>query len=64
MHTPSRPILTTDLPNDWSPEQALAVYDLLHTLLQALWATYERPLSQPLCAPLQDWSPEPDNGPE
>ena len=64
MHTPYRPALTIDLPSDWSPEQALAVYDLLHTLLQSLWATYECPLCQHLCAELQDWPPRPDHNPQ
>jgi hypothetical protein len=45
-----RPSTTFTLPNDWSPEQALAVHDILETLLRALWARYEHPLRESLLA--------------
>ena len=32
---------TLQLPEDWTPEQALAVYDLLNNLTEALWHLYE-----------------------
>ena len=36
--------LTVQVPDDWTPEQALAVYDLLHELAEAIWDRYEIPL--------------------
>ena len=35
-------------PEDWSPQQALAVLDLLDALQQAIWKRYETVLV-PLC---------------
>lgn len=32
------------LPNDWTPEQALAVYDWLNELSAIIWRHYETPL--------------------
>ena len=32
---------TLQLPQHWSPEQALAVYDLLNELAQSIWDRYE-----------------------
>lgn len=37
--TPRAPTLTLAL--DWSPEQALAVWQLLHELSELIWARYE-----------------------
>jgi hypothetical protein len=41
---------TPQLPDDWTPEQALAVYDLLNDLAEAIWKRYEIPLIE-LLAP-------------
>jgi hypothetical protein len=41
---------TLQLPDDWTPEQALAVYDLLNDLAEAIWKRYEIPLIE-LLAP-------------
>jgi hypothetical protein len=32
---------TLPLPDHWTPEQALAVYDLLNDLAEAIWNRYE-----------------------
>ena len=44
---------TLQLPDHWTPEQALAVYELLTDLADALWNRYEIPLFQ-LLAPELD----------
>ena len=36
--TPTSPAVV--VPAHWSPEQALAVFECLHALRQALWAAY------------------------
>ena len=33
-----------NIPNHWSPRQALAVYDFLSELQQQIWDRYEQPL--------------------
>ncbi len=32
--------LTLELPEDWTPEQALAVFELLNELTDTLWSRY------------------------
>ncbi len=44
---------TLQLPDHWTPEQALAVYEFLTELADALWNRYEIPLLQ-LLAPELD----------
>jgi hypothetical protein len=46
---------TLQLPDYWTPEQALAVYDLLNHLAEAIWNRYEIPLIE-LLAPDLDRS--------
>jgi hypothetical protein len=41
---------TLQLPDYWTAEQALAVYDLLNDLAEAIWNRYEIPLVE-LLAP-------------
>ena len=43
---------TLQLPDHWTPEQALAVYEFLTELADALWNRYEVPLIQLLAAEL------------
>lgn len=43
MSTPSSRF-TLHLPDYWTPEQALAAYDLLSDLRDAIWNCYELPL--------------------
>ena len=52
---------TLQLPDYWTPEQALAVYEFLTELADALWNRYEIPLIELLTPELeQNDSPEPD----
>ena len=52
---------TLHLPDDWTPEQALAVYELLTDLAEALWSRYEAPLTELLKPDLeQDDEVQPD----
>ena len=39
------------VPDGWTPEQALAVYDLLHELAETIWERYEIPLIELLAPP-------------
>ena len=39
-----------DIPDDWSPEQALAVYELLNALTERVWDRYQLQLIE-LLAP-------------
>lgn len=36
----ARTVLATGLPTHWTPDQALAVFECLHALREALWAIY------------------------
>ncbi len=52
---------TLQLPDYWTPEQALAVYEFLTELADALWNRYEIPLIELLKTELeQNDPPEPD----
>ena len=42
------------LPNNWSAEQALAVYEFLGEIQQQIWDRYERQLVDLLCADLHE----------
>jgi hypothetical protein len=37
---PQMPTAASLIPPHWTPEQALAVFECLHLLRQALWASY------------------------
>ena len=45
--------ITLQLPDHWTPEQALAVYDLLSDLVDAIWNRYELPLIEQLSGELE-----------
>ena len=49
--------VTLQLPDDWTPEQALAVYELLHELAETIWNRYEIPLIELLAPPCNDHDP-------
>ena len=52
---------TLQLPDHWTPEQALAVYEFLTELADALWTRYEIPLIELLTPELEhNDPPEPD----
>jgi hypothetical protein len=40
------------LPEHWSPEQALAVFECLHAVRESLWALYGSQLQQAWCEQL------------
>jgi hypothetical protein len=44
---------TLQLPDHWTAEQALAVYDLLNDLAEAIWNRYEIPLIDLLAPDLE-----------
>lgn len=44
---------TLQLPDHWTPEQALAVYDLLSDMVDAIWNRYEIPLIEQLSGELE-----------
>lgn len=46
MKTPSYHKINLDLPAYWTPEQALAVFDLLDDLRDKIWAHYGHQLQQ------------------
>ena len=53
----------SNIPNHWSPRQALAVFDFLSDLQQQIWDRYEQPLVDLIVADLEyqhaiDCSPE------
>jgi hypothetical protein len=50
-------LFTLQLPDDWTPEQALAVYELLNDLAEAIWNRYDRVLIDYLAA-----DRDPDDG--
>jgi predicted DNA-binding transcriptional regulator YafY len=45
-HSPTPPAPTALVPLHWTPEQALAVFECLQALRQALWATYGQQAQQ------------------
>jgi hypothetical protein len=51
---------TLQLPDYWTPEQALAVYDLLNDLAEAIWNRYEIPLVELLAPELDPDAAQPD----
>ena len=42
------------IPDDWSPEQALAVYEFLDALRDRLWDRYQDPIIEQLRADCSD----------
>ena len=44
---------TLEIPDDWSAEQALAVWELLNEMANRIWTCYEPPLVALLRADLQ-----------
>ena len=45
------PPMDPQIPCHWSPEQALAVWELLSQLADLVWAQYEAPLTELLAGP-------------
>ena len=44
---------TIEIPDHWSPEQALAVWELLNEVADRIWTRYERPLVELIRAELE-----------
>ena len=44
---------TIEVPDHWSPEQALAVWELLNEVADRIWTRYERPLLELIRADLE-----------
>jgi len=44
---------TVEIPDYWSPEQALAVWELLNEVADRVWSSYELPLVELIRADLQ-----------
>jgi hypothetical protein len=54
-------MLTPSIPDYWSPEEALAIYDFLDQILQDIWARYDLQIQEQLRADLvQETSPQLD----
>ena len=52
---------TLRIPSHWSAQQALEVLDLLQSLSEAIWETYQQPLTALLAE--QEPQPEDDESP-
>ena len=52
------------VPLHWSPEQALAVFEFLHTMRQALWTVYGPQVQQAWRDQLVPDGPQPDFDPD
>lgn len=50
--SPCRAPFTLEIPDHWTPEQALAVFELLKDLTDAIWNRYELTLIEMLAAEL------------
>ena len=53
---------TIRIPSHWSPQQALEVLDLLQSLSDAIWETYQKPLTALLAQ--QELQPDDESPPE
>ena len=53
---------TIRIPSHWSPQQALEVLDLLQSLSDAIWETYQQPLTAILAQ--QALQPDDESPPE
>lgn len=51
------------IPTHWTPEQALAAWECLHAVREALWALYGPQMQQAWVEQLEPDAPEPDFDP-
>jgi hypothetical protein len=49
--------LAVDIPRSWTPEQALAAFELLSELRDAIWILYGRHVQDALCRQCADPGP-------
>ena len=62
MTTPNT--VTPLVPTHWSPEQALAVFECLHALREALWLVYGPQVQQAWCDQLEPEQDLPEFDPD
>ena len=46
-------VRTVEIPDHWSPEQALAVWELLNEVANRIWARYQGPMVELIRADLE-----------
>ena len=46
-------VRTVEIPDHWSPEQALAVWELLNEVADRIWARYQQPMVELIRADLE-----------
>jgi len=56
--------VTPLVPTHWSPEQALAVFECLHALREALWLVYGPQVQQAWCDQLEPEQDLPEFDPD
>jgi hypothetical protein len=61
--SPSAAAATPLVPRHWTPEQALAVFECLQALRQALWDVYADQVQQAWCEQLMPDEPLPEFDP-
>lgn len=49
------------MPDHWTPQQALAVFDFLNDLQNLIWDRYEKPLVELILADLDNEQPIPSS---
>ena len=52
------------IPGHWTPEQALAAWECLHAMREALWSLYGPQMQQAWAAQLAPTAPRPDFEPD
>ena len=52
------------LPVHWTPEQALAVFECLHAIREALWELYGSQVQQAWCDQLVEYTEPPEFDPD
>jgi len=62
--SPVTPPAAPLIPQHWTPEQALAVFECLQALRQALWESYGSQVQQAWCEQLLPDGPPPEFDPD
>lgn len=52
------------IPDHWTPEQALAAWECLHAVREALWALYGPQMQQAWVEQIEPAAPKPDIDPD
>lgn len=61
---PGTPVAASLIAQHWTPEQALAVFECLQLLRQALWESYGPQVQQAWCVQLLPDGPPPEFDPD